>query len=270
MVETSSLAGRMIGVTAERRAADLCTSLERRGASVWHAPAMHTVPLPDDPRLRATTERVLAEPVDLVVFTTGMGMRGWVDAAHQWGQDEALLATLERADIYVRGPKAKGAVRGAGLREHASAESESNAELFELVQADDLAGKRVVVQLHGVALPEYVDALRAAGAEVLQVLPYRWEPPRQPELVHALLDGVRDRRVDALTFTSAAAASGLLDIARTSGRLDGLLSAVRDGMVAACVGPITAAPLIAEGMAVVQPARWRLGALVNELEASFS
>lgn len=265
-VEAGPLAGRTIGITAERRAAELAGSLERKGARVWHAATMHTVPLRDDPELRAATDRVLAEPVDGVVVTTGMGMNGWLEAADDWGLRDALVRRFAAARVYVRGPKAKGAARAAGLSEHWSAPSESNAEVLEHLLAEGVHGQRVVLQQHGAPLPEFASALREAGAEVLQVSPYRWEEPLEPDAVHRLLDGVLAGEVDALTFTSAPAAAGLLRIARESGRYDELLDGLRTRVLAACVGPITAAPLVEAEVPVVQPDRGRLGALVRTVE----
>ncbi len=73
------------GVTAARRAEELITLLERRGAAVVHAPTIRIVPLVDDVELHRVTEQLIAEPPDLVVVTTGIGFRGWVEAAHGWG-----------------------------------------------------------------------------------------------------------------------------------------------------------------------------------------
>ena len=49
-----------------------------------HAPAIRIVPLSDDTELVAATRRVLEAPVDLVVATTGVGFRGWLEAADAW------------------------------------------------------------------------------------------------------------------------------------------------------------------------------------------
>lgn len=265
-VQAGSLAGRTIGVTAERRAGELAGALERKGARVWHAPTMHTVPLSDDPELRAATERALAGPVHGVVITTGMGMTGWLEAAHGWGLGDRLVRCFADARVYVRGPKAKGAVRGAGLTEHWSAPSESNAEVLERLRAEGVHGQRIVLQQHGAPLPEFAAALREAGAEVVPVSPYRWEGPAELAPVHRLLDGVLGGEVDALAFTSAPAAAGLLRIAEESGRHGELLHALRTGVLAACVGPVTAAPLVEADVPVVQPDRGRLGALVRTIE----
>ena len=49
------LAGFTVGVTAARRADELGAMLERRGATVRHAPALRIVPLADDSDLRSAT-----------------------------------------------------------------------------------------------------------------------------------------------------------------------------------------------------------------------
>lgn len=260
------LSGIAIGVTAERRAGDFIGALERYGADVRHAPTITIVPLAADPSLRAGTEAVLAEPVAFTVVTTGAGFRGWLEAAEGWGLRDSLVTALERSRIYARGPKAVGAVRGAGLREAFSAASESNAELFGAVAAAaGVGGSRVAVQLHGTQLPEHTEPLVRAGARLVEVQPYRWHSPPDVTPVHGLIDAVLAGELDALAFTSAPAAANFLTLARAYGRYDSLVTALRGRLVVACVGPVTAAPLEEAGVETVQPDRQRLGALVKLL-----
>lgn len=266
----ADLSGVTIGITAERRAEEFIGALERHGAKVLHAPTIRIVPLPDDTLLRAATENVLAEPVGFTAITTGAGFRGWAEAAEGWGVRERLMTSLGASRIFVRGPKGVGAIRGAGLREEFSAPEESNAELFDAVRVAGVEGARVAVQLHGSPLPEFTDALKAAGADVVEVQPYRWHGPEDPSLVYGLIDSVVAGEVDALAFTSAPAATNLLTLARDSGRYDALLAALGGGTLCVCVGPVTAAPLEAAGVTTVQPERQRLGALVKLLAERLS
>jgi uroporphyrinogen-III synthase len=261
------LSGVTIGVTAERRAGEFIGALERNGATVRHGPMIHIVPLPDDARLRAATDDVLAEQVDLLAVTTGAGFRGWVDAARGWGLGGELLETLGRSRILVRGPKGKGAVRGAGLTEEWAAPEESNRQLFERLLESDVDSRRVAVQLHGSPLPEHTAALTGAGARVIEVQPYRWEWPADLGPARSLLDGVLTGQVQALAFTSAPATANLLGLARRQGAYEELLRALRGGVLCACVGPVTAGPLTELGVPTLQPERQRLGALVKLLVA---
>jgi uroporphyrinogen-III synthase len=94
---------------------------------------------------------------------------------------------------------------------------------------------------------------------------YRWEPPEDAAPLHLLLELVAAARLDAVTFTSAPAATNFLRTADERGCGDAVRAALRGPVLAAAVGPVTAAPLVAAGIPVAQPARSRLGALVHEV-----
>ncbi|WP_425833143.1 uroporphyrinogen-III synthase [Streptomyces fractus] len=259
------LAGFTVGVTAARRADELGALLQRRGASVLHAPALRIVPLADDSELLVATKELIDNAPDVVIATTAIGFRGWVEAADGWGLGEDLLARLRGVELLARGPKVKGAVRAAGLTEEWSPSSESMAEVLERLLDEGVQGRRVAVQLHGEPLPGFVEALREAGAEVVGVPVYRWLPPQDIAPVDRLLEATVSRGVDALTFTSAPAATALLRRAEERGLAGELLAALHHDVLAACVGPVTAVPLQAHGVDTVQPERFRLGPLVQLL-----
>jgi uroporphyrinogen-III synthase len=296
------LAGFTVAVTADRRRDELCALLERRGARVVQAPAVRIVPLPDDTACLEATKRCLERPLDIVVATTGVGFRGWLSAAEGWNLAPELHERIAAARLIARGPKARGAIRAAGLTEEWSPVSESAAEVLQylldgpppaapaptatpaaaparspfrdqqsipgrtsvpetaiLASTGSLAGLRIVVQLHGDHQPELVDGLRAAGAEVVTVPVYRWAPPADIEPLRRLVEQVSSGQIDAITFTSAPAVDSLL-------RFDSdgtVLEALNEDVLAACVGPICAAPLQRLGVPTVQPSRGRLGALVR-------
>jgi len=73
---------------------------------VMYAPAIRIVPLADDTDLLEATRRCLAAPLDVVVATTGIGFRGWMEAAEAWDLGDDLLVSLEAATLLARGPKA--------------------------------------------------------------------------------------------------------------------------------------------------------------------
>ncbi|WP_069885922.1 uroporphyrinogen-III synthase [Streptomyces luteocolor] len=259
------LAGFTVGVTAARRADELGALLRRRGATVLHAPALRIVPLADDSELLAATKELIDHAPDVVVATTAIGFRGWIEAADGWGYGEALLGCLRGVELLARGPKVKGAVRAAGLTEEWSPSSESMAEVLDRLLGEGVAGRRIALQLHGEPLPGFVEALRAGGAEVVGVPVYRWLPPEDLGPVDRLLDAMAGRGVDAVTFTSAPAAASLLARAEERGMTAEVLAALRHDVLPACVGPVTALPLQSLGLDTVQPERFRLGPLVQLL-----
>jgi uroporphyrinogen-III synthase len=262
------LAGFTVAVTAARRKEELGALLDRRGARVIYAPAIRIVPLSDDAELVAATREVLAAPVDLVVATTGVGFRGWLEAADAW--DLPLVDHLRGARVLARGPKARGAIRGGGLVDAWSPESESSAEvLSHLLSGAEgpLEGRRIAVQLHGDPLPDLVAGLRATGADVLTVPVYRWVLPEDVAPVRKLVATIVAGAVDAVTFTSAPAAASLLSVADELGQKEAVVAAFNDRVLAVAVGPVTAGPLDAAGVPSHQPERARLGALAREVVA---
>ena len=260
------LAGYTVGITAARRREEFAAALERRGAKVISAPAIRIVPLADDSELHAATRRCLDIPLDVVIATTGIGFRGWIEAADAWGLADELIKAIGQATMLARGPKARGAIRAAGLRETWSPESESSSEVLEyLIAAGDLDGKRIAVQLHGEPLPDVVQTLRLAGAEVIEVPVYRWVVPEDAGPLHRLIQAVYCAAVDAVAFTSAPAAASFLRAARELGCDEAVRAALCGPVVPFCVGPVTAGPFQKEGIPVVQPVRARLGALVREI-----
>jgi uroporphyrinogen-III synthase len=260
------LAGFTVGVTAARRAEELGTMLERRGAVVQHGPAIRIVPLADDADLLAATKALVAHPPDITVATTGIGFRGWVEAAEGWGLGGDLLDALGSGTLIARGPKARGAIRASGLADAWSPASESSAEVLEYLLDRGVGGCRIAVQLHGEPLPDVVESLTMAGAEVVEVPVYRWALPADISPLDRLTDQVLAGGIDVLAFTSAPAAASLLRRAEERGVRDALLRRLRGPVLALCVGPVTAAPLEAVDVPTVQPHRSRLGAMVRRLE----
>lgn len=260
----TELSGYTVGVTADRRRDELAAMLERRGARVVLAPALRIMPLADDTELRDATSAVLDRLPDVVIANTGIGMRGWLEAAEGWGLAERLHRTLAGSYLVTRGSKARGVIQAAGLSDAWSAPSESFVEVLDHLRARGLTGQTVALQLHGDAKPEDITGLRDAGAEVIEVPVYRWAPPADPAPLHRLVDLITTKLVDAVTFTSAPAVTALLRTAG-AGRTETLLNALRTDVLAACVGPVTAAPLLRQGIPAVAPGRARLGALVRTI-----
>ena len=261
------LAGFRVGVTAARRVEEQAGLLTRRGAEVEWAPALSLDPnRVDDASLRAATEEVLAGPVDMFLATTGIGMKAWLDAAESWGLLPALVDAIGSAEILARGPKSVGALRARGLRELWAPESECFEDVLAHLRGRSLSGLRIVVQEHGQSLSMVAHALRRRGADVVVVTVYRVAGTEDPEPLFRLIDAIAERRLDAVTFTSAPAVAALMAAAGSTGRQDDLRSAFQADVVASCVGPVTAAAFEMWGVPTVFPDRSRLAAMVKQLE----
>ncbi len=175
-----------------------------------HAPTLRIVPADKDSRLIDATAAVIAAKPDVLLATTAFGIRGWFEAADAAGLGRPLLDALADTRILVRGPKARGALRAAGLSDAGMSREETTASLVDQVIAEGASGRVVAVQLHGFVDERQLDRLRAAGATVFTVAPYLWSTPVEPQRVVRILEAIAARSLDAVTFTSAPAAEALL------------------------------------------------------------
>lgn len=260
------LVGCVVVITADRRKRELAAALERRGAIVRHAPALSTVPHLNDQRLVADTRRIIKNPPDIVVATTGIGFRAWVEAADAAGLADDLLEVMGKARLIARGPKARGAIQAAGLEADWVAESETAAELQDYLLAEGVAGQRIAVQHHGNGSDGLDEAFTAAGADVIGLVVYGWGPPLDPDAHVEWLRAAAAGQCDAVLFTSAPGASAWVATARELVLLEAISARAAAGeLLLEAVGPVTAEPLALAGLAVQFPDRWRLGAMVRDL-----
>ena len=257
------LEGFRIGVTSHRRSQDLIEALERRGAEVLHAPALKIAPVQEDMRLIEDTRAIIAARPDLCIATTAYGMRRWCEAADSFGIGEQLLETLGACRMFVRGPKARGAVRAAGLADVGLSIDETTATLVDMLLAEGVRGKTVAVQLHGYTDVRQLERLRMSGATVLTVTPYRWVKPDGEDRLPRLIEAACSGNLDVLTFTSAPAVDAMWSTAHEMGVYKQLIESLKTNVTTAVVGPVTAQPLLDAGVTPLIPERFRMGALIR-------
>ena len=267
---SASLDGCTIVIAVDRRSMELASALERHGATVRHAPALTIVSHIDDESLVDATRELITRPPDVVVATTGVGFRGWMEAAEEAGLADELRGALENAQIVARGPKARGAIQQAGLTADWVAESETSAELGEYLLAEGISGRRVAVQHHGSGADGLDELFTDAGADVVSLTVYRWGPPPDPGAVSRSVLASAQGEVDAVLFTSAPGAAEWLAAADREGVLAAIVDHAASGrLLPAAVGPITAGPLLAAGMTPLVAERGRLGSLVRGVVTYF-
>jgi uroporphyrinogen-III synthase len=262
-LRAEQLRGFRIGVTSDRRSGDLIAALERRGAQVLHAPALRIAPNDQDAQLVAETRELIRARPEVVLVTTGYGMRRWFEVADTAGLGAELTEVLDQAQIFARGPKAVGAVRAAGLEDSQATDLDTTASLVDVLQQTGLTGRRVAIQLHGYTDEVQLARLRELSDSVLTVTPYRWVRPAATDRLPRLIEAATRSQLDAVVFTSAPGAVATLETAEALGVGPTFVQALATEVLAAAVGPVTAAPLRAAGIEPVVPDRFRLGALIR-------
>ncbi|HEY3549216.1 MAG TPA: uroporphyrinogen-III synthase [Propionicimonas sp.] len=257
------LSGSRVLVTAQRRAEDLAAALVRRGAEVVIASTLGVEPRINEEALVDGTESLIRRPPAVVVITTGIGFRGWLETAEAAGLSAPLIEVLRESRVIARGPKAVGALQSVGVTPDWVAESETSKEILDLLTREGVAGVPIAVQLHGAGDDGLSDGLRAAGADVRELAIYRWGPPPDPAAVTQSVIDVRAGRYDAVAFTSAPAATAWLREVTDQKALDQIRERAQRDLLLAAVGPVTVEPLHAAGLTAEVPDRGRLGSLVR-------
>lgn len=242
--------GKKIALLETRLGPQMADLIARRGGVPVSAPALAELPDLDAGAIAKLVASFADRPPKLVIFQTGIGTQALFAATDALGITVALQAALAGAVVAVRGPKPTGALRGRGVRiDCSAAEPYTTAELTAAFAAVPLAGARVVVQRYGVTNAELDTALKAKGAEIVEIPTYKWSLPADTAPLIALMDALDRREIDALALTNAAQVHNLFALAETKGRGDALRAALNRTLVAS-VGPVASAALRKFGVTV--------------------
>ncbi|WP_337033361.1 uroporphyrinogen-III synthase [Paenibacillus illinoisensis] len=258
------LAGIRVALTGPRKSREMALLVEKMGGIPLVRPAQGTVFL-DDRNIRNGLVSLVSDPPDWAVLTTGMGLDAIFDMAEDMDIAGQLLDVLSEASIAARGYKTVNSLRKRKLAPLVRDDDGSTDGLIREFAPHNLAGKKVMLQLHGETAPKLVNWLEEQGAEVRQVLPYRHVPPEEAEL-ELLLNEIVQHEVDAVAFTSGPQVRFLAAYAASQGKLEQMQQAFRDGVIPASVGKVTANAMREEGIeALVVPEEEKMGALIVEL-----
>lgn len=235
------------------------------------APALAEVPDIDRQGIARLVGDLEQRPPRLAIFQTGVGTRALFDATDSLGITPRLLGMLSRCVVAARGPKPSGVLRSREVRiDRSAAEPFTTVQVLESLANLSLRGGRVLVQRYGETNVELERALRAEGAEVLEVPTYRWALPEDTGPLEALIAALDRREVDAAVFTSASQAHNLFALAARLGR-PALLTAALNFTLVASIGPVCSAALRSHGVNVaLEASPPKLGALVAALEKALS
>lgn len=258
------LAGIRVALTGPRKSKEMSLLVEKMGGIPLIRPAQGTVFL-DDRNIRDGLVSWISDPPDWTVLTTGMGLDAIFDMAEDMEIADQLLDVLSESSIAARGYKTVNALRKRKLTPLVRDDDGSTDGLIREFAPHELAGQKVMLQLHGETAPKLVGWLEEQGAQVRQVLPYRHVPPEEGEL-EQLLNEILLHEVDAVAFTSGPQVRFLVEYAASKGKLEAMREAFRHGVVPASVGRVTANAMREEGIeALVVPEDEKMGALIVEL-----
>jgi uroporphyrinogen-III synthase len=261
------LQGVRVGLLQTRYGHELASLVERLGAVPVQAPCMREVRNDGDEELDRSLRSLVAEPVHVFVFQTGVGAQALFELAGEAGLGEPLAGAVREAVVVARGPKPLTVLLQLGFEvDLRTAGPHTTGELVRLLEDVDVAGRRVAVQHYGSANAELVRHLAERGAEVIELFSYRWALPEDVTPVLHLLGELRAGRLGVTAFTSAAQVENLFAVAAEAGMAGELPGWLNGRTVTAAIGPTCARALDRRGVAVViQPERPKMVPFVRAI-----
>lgn len=221
------LAKRVVVTRAAAQAAPLLEKLRAKGAIPVATPAIRILP-PDDPSsLREAADSL--EKYDWIVFTSSNGVRALLGAR---GTSASWPTSLRVAAV---GNATARAISDAGV----NVDFQPSVAVAEALgrEIPIAAGSSLLWPRGNLAGVELATALAARGARVTDVVAYR--TVADVELL-GIVDALRDRRVDAITFSSASTVRHVVEgLAAAGVRIERLPAGTRPLIV--CIGPVSAA-----------------------------
>jgi len=232
------LEGKRIVITrAVEQARNLITRLENMGATVLLFPAV-SFSEPTDTAGIDRAIRSLAE-FDWILFTSANAARFFAGRCRKLGVEPSREANYLCAAV---GPATASAVAAEGFSVDHVAQEFLGIELArELSSA--LAGKKILLPRSERARPDLPNALKAAGADVAEVVAYHTRGVGAID--PGVMSAIREAQVDVISFFSPSAIENMrVELG------DELFSRLGTKTAMAVVGPVTAAALRCAGVPV--------------------
>jgi uroporphyrinogen-III synthase len=262
------LHGKTVVLTGTRKTEELRTLVEKLGGTAVLRPLQGVVKADPD-HVRGELQKLLGQPFDWMIFTTGIGVELLHQSAQSSHQETQFLAALRQAHIAVRGYKTARYLKSIGIDATVRDEDGTTASLLTGMERTGLSNKTVALQLHGEPAPELVDLLRYRASYVAEIMPYRHVPP-ETDTLEVLLREILEAKVDAVTFTSTPQVRFLMEYARSRQCKDALVAAF-SRVIPVAVGKVTAEALRTEGITqVVWPKEERMGSMMIALARYFA
>jgi uroporphyrinogen-III synthase len=265
----ASLCRRRVLTLESRRSPELALLVMNYGGRPYVAPAVREVPLESNDHVHAFANNVIHGRFDLVILTTGVGVRMLLKLLDPIAR-EAFVAALARTRVLARGPKPVAAMREMGLAPWATAPSPNTwrellATLDRRSVEAPLEGRRVAVQEYGLPNAELLDGLSARGAAVTPVPIYRWAMPHDVAPLRRAVWAIVRQEIDVVILTASVQ---LVHLLRVAADME-LEAAVRRGLeqtLVASIGPMTSEELRHCGLRVdLEPSHPKMGYLVKEV-----
>jgi uroporphyrinogen-III synthase len=252
-----------------RRSVEVAKLIRTYGGEALTAPAMREIPLDSNQPVLEFAEALMRGAFDLIIFTTGVGVRALIKIVSEHHDQEQFLAALRSVKIAARGPKSSTALREFEIPIAVIAPEpftwRSLMSALEAKLGNSLTGMNIAVQEYGTSNPELLTALAEKSISITRLLVYQWA---LPEDIHPLREAVlalAHGHIDVVLFMNAGQVAHLFLIAERIGYAEALHEGFRSTVIGS-IGPSTTEGLSAFGLHPdFEPSQSKMGFLINEI-----
>jgi uroporphyrinogen-III synthase len=252
-----------------RRANEAAKLIQTYGGEPLTAPAMREIALETNRPVLDFAEALLRGAFDLVIFTTGVGVRSLVRTVSECMDREQFLNALRSVKIAARGPKSSTALRELNVPISVVAPDpftwRSLLTAMEGKFGDGLNGMNIAVQEYGTSNPELLTALAERSISITRVPVYQWALPDDVQPLREAVIALAHGHVDVVLFMNAGQVAHLFLMADRMGYTEALYEGFRSTVIGS-IGPSTTEGLSVYGVVPdYEPTQSRMGFLVKEL-----
>ena len=222
------LFGKKIVITRARaQASALVTILNRLGAHCIEIPTIKIDPPEDIAPLKQSIQEI--HRYDWLVFTSVNGVKFFFETLFDMGKDVRVLGHLKFACI---GPVTKERLGDWGIVSDILPETYRAESVVNAFSTVEIKGKSVLLPRAREARTILPEELTKMGADVHEVIAYETTPCSDGR--DELIQGLKSRDIDAVTFTSSSTVSNFVSLLPREDALS-----LMEGVVTASIGPIT-------------------------------
>jgi uroporphyrinogen-III synthase len=266
---TVTFGGLCVLALESRRAREIAKLIANLGGVPIVATSVREVPLGSNQEALEFARKLAAGEVDMVVLTTGVGVKALASAVESVCLREKLSQYLNEVVIVARGPKPTAALRELGVRVSIAVPEPNTwrdllAVLDQSKDAFPVSGRRVAIQEYGVTNPELSAGLEARGAIVTPVNVYQWALPEDLGPLEKAVESIISGGVHVLLVASSVQIRHLFEVAEKLAKGEALHEAL-SRVVITSVGPLTSEELRGRSLSVdIECTRPKMGFLVKE------
>jgi uroporphyrinogen-III synthase len=252
-----------------RRAVEAGKLIRTYGGEALTAPAMREIAMSSDDAVLEFARALMAGVFDLVIFTTGVGVRTLIKTVSEHLDREQFLAALRSVKIAARGPKSSSALREFQIPITVIAPDPFTWRALMMAMeykfGGALNGMNIAVQEYGTSNPELLTALAEKSISITRVMVYQWALPEDVQPLREAVIALAHGHVDLVLFMNAGQIAHLFLMAERMGYTDALYEGFRSTVIGS-IGPSTTEGLSMHRLVPdFEPSQSKMGFLIKEI-----